>query len=68
MKYKCAGDKAVALAVALTRMAWISLRMTNSWRGPMIECVWPSLAASCPVRQMSYSGVGGTSSDGGFRK
>lgn len=47
---KRAGDKAVALAVALTRTAWISLRMTNSWRGPVIECVWLSLAAPCPVR------------------
>lgn len=47
---KRAGDKAAGLAVALTRMAWISLRMTNSWRGPMIECVWLSLAAPCPVR------------------
>lgn len=37
-------------AAALTRMAWISLRMSNSWRGPMIECVWLSLAAPCPVR------------------
>ena len=65
---KRAGDKAVVLSVSLTRMAWISLRMTNSWRGPMIECVLLSLAAPCPVRWMSYSGVGGTSSDGGFRK
>lgn len=37
-------------AAVLTRMAWISLRMSNSWRGPMIECVWLSLAAPCPVR------------------
>lgn len=35
---------------SLTRVASIALRMTNSWRGPMIECVWLSLATPCPVR------------------
>lgn len=49
MKYKRAGDTAAALAAALTWMTWLSLRMTNSWMGPMIECVWLSLAAPCPV-------------------
>lgn len=32
------------LAVSLTQMAWIFLRMKNSRRDPMIECVWLSLA------------------------
>lgn len=29
----------------------------------MIECVWLSLVALCPVRLISYGGVGGTSSE-----
>lgn len=57
------------LAVALTRMAWISLRMPHSWRGPVIECVWLSLAGplSSEIDELTV-GVGAMSSDlGGER-
>lgn len=48
------------LAVALTRMAWIFLRMTNSWRDPMIECVWLSLATpSSQIDELQWEWVGG---------
>lgn len=56
MKFKHAVGEALALAVTLTPMAWISLRMMDNWRGPMIECVWPSLAAACPVESRRWSG------------
>ena len=48
--------------LTLTLMALVFLRMIDSWRGPVTECVWPSLVALlfCSS-QASSSGEGGTS-------
>lgn len=45
----------------LCSLEWFGffLRMTNSWRGPMIECVWLSLATpSSPIDGLKWECVG----------
>lgn len=45
----------------LCSLEWFGffLRMTNSWRGPMIECVWLSLATpSSPIDGLQWECVG----------